>query len=188
MKDFSREHEAELRNTPPRIPIRLADDDDELAILDMCRLMHREQPYHPLNIGKVAAMVRLAIHQGPERRGILGVIGERDHLRAAIFLLIEPIWYSDDWQILEFFNYVRPEYRRQAYAQDLISYAKKCSDQIGLDLTIGVFSNIRTAAKIRLYRRWVPQFGAFFCYAPPNRKPFIDRLAEMTPANKVAAE
>ena len=51
-----------------------------------------------------------------------------------------------------------------------------------------VFSNIRTQAKIRLYRRWLPQFGAFFCYAPPTRKAFIDRLAEMTPVNKVAAE
>lgn len=188
MKDFSREHEGQLRNQPPRLPIRLADDDDELGILEMCKMMHREQPYHPLNIGKVAALVRLAIHQGPERRGILGVIGERDQLKAAIFLLIEPIWYSDDWQLLEFFNYVRPEHRRAGYANDLISYAKRCSDQIGLDLTIGVFSNIRTQAKIRLYRRWVPQFGAFFCYAPPNRKPFIDRLAETEPANKVAAE
>jgi GNAT superfamily N-acetyltransferase len=188
VKEFSRVHEAELRNQPPRQPIRLADDDDELGILEMCKMMHREQPYHPLNIGKVAALVRLAIHQGPERRGILGVIGERDHLKAAIFLLIEPIWYSDDWQLLEFFNYVRPEYRRQAYAQDLIAYAKRCSDQIGLDLTVGVFSNIRTAAKIRLYRRWLPPMGAFFCYAPPNRKPFIDRLAEMPTANSVAAE
>ena len=118
MKDFSREHENELRSTPPRIPIRLADDDDELGILDMCRLMHREQPYHSLNIGKVAAMIRLAIHQGPERRGILGVIGERHNLKAGIFLLIEPIWYSDDWHLLEFFNYVKPEYRRLGFATE----------------------------------------------------------------------
>lgn len=188
MKEFSRVHEAELRNQPPRMPIRLADDDDELGILEMCRMMHREQPYHPLNISKVAALVRLAIHQGPERRGILGVVGERDRLKAAIFLLIEPIWYSDDWQLLEFFNYVRPEHRREGFAADLIAYAKRCADQINLDLTVGVFSNVRTQAKIRLYRRWLPPMGAFFCYAPPGRKPFEQRLSEMPPANSVAAE
>jgi GNAT superfamily N-acetyltransferase len=188
MKEFSREHEAELRKTAPRLPIRLADEQDELGILDMFKMMHAEQPYHPLNLGKVAAMVRLAIRPGSERRGLLGIIGDRHDLKAGIFMLIDPIWYSDDWQLLEFFNFVRPEYRRLGFAQDLIAYAKRCSDQIGLDLTVGVFSNIRTEAKIRLYRRWLPPMGAFFCYAPPNRKPFVDRIADPQPANRVAAE
>ena len=188
MKDFSREHEAELRNQPPRTPIRLADEDDELGILDMCKMNHAEQPYHSLDIGKVAAMVRLATHQGPERRGILGVIGSRHDIKAGIFLLIEPIWYSQEHQLLEFFNYVRPEYRRMGFAADLIAYAKYCSDHLGIDLTVGVFSNIRTEAKCRLYRRWLPPMGRFFCYAPPNRKPFIDRIAERPLVNKVAAE
>lgn len=188
MKDFSREHEAELRSTPPRMPIRLADEHDELGVLELCKMTHAEIAYHPLNIGKVAALVRLAIHQGPERRGILGVIGDRHDLKAGIFLLIEPIWYSDDWHLVEFFSFVRPEYRRMGFAQDLIAYSKRCSDQTGLDLTIGVFNNVRTAAKVRLYRRWLPQMGAFFCYAPPNRVEFIKRLKETPSLTSVAAE
>jgi GNAT superfamily N-acetyltransferase len=188
MKDFSRQHEAELRSHPPRTPIRLADEHDELGVLEMCRLMHAEQPYHPLNIGKVAAMVRLAIRQGPERRGILGVIGDRGELKGGIFLLIDPIWYSDDWQLLEFFNFVRPEYRRLGFANDLLSYAKQCSDHIGLDLTVGVFSTVRTQAKIRLYRRWFPQVGAFFLHAPPNRQPVMDRIAAASSPPRKAAE
>ena len=185
---FSRVHEAELRNNAPRVPIRLADEHDELGILDMCQRFHEEQPYHPLNISKVAALVRLAIRSGPERRGILGVIGERHNLKAGIFLLIEPIWYSDDWHLLEFFNYVKPEYRRLGFAKDLIAYAKSCADQIGIDLTIGVFVNHRTEAKVRLYRRWLPQMGAFFSYAPPNRVEFIKRLKETPSATSIAAE
>jgi GNAT superfamily N-acetyltransferase len=188
VKEFSREHEAELRDTPPRTPIRLADDDDELGILDMCKMMWSEHPYHPLDLGKVSAMIRLATHQGPERRGILGVIGPRHAIKAGIFLMIEPIWYSQSWQLLEFFNYVRPEHRRMGFAADLIAYAKQCADQINIDLTVGVFSNIRTEAKCRLYRRWLPKMGEFYCYAPPTRKPFIDRIAEVAAANKVAAE
>lgn len=176
----------------PRVPIRLADEHDELAILDLCRSMWEEQPYHPLNLAKVAAHVRLAIRPGPDRRGILGVIGDRGDLKGAIFLLIDPIWWSDDWQLLEHFNYVRPEYRRMGFAQDLIAYAKSCSDQLGIDLTVGVFSTVRTEAKIRLYRRWIPQVGAFFMHVPPQRKPLVDRIAETErlarqPANSVAA-
>lgn len=188
MKEFSRAHEAELRNRPPRLPIRLADEHDELNILDMCKMMWAEQPYHPLDLGKVAAHVRLAIRQGPERRGVLGVIGERHDLKAAIFMLIDSIWYSSDWQLLEHFSYVKPEYRRLGFAADLIAYAKQCSDQIGIDLTVGVFSTIRTEAKCRLYRRWLPKVGEFYCYAPPNRPSLADRLANMVPVNKAAAE
>lgn len=188
MKEFSREHETELRATPPKAPIRMADEHDEMEILAMCQMIHAEQPYHPLNMSKVAAMVRLAIQPGPGRRGIMGVIGPRHDLKGAIFLMIDPIWYSDDWQILEFFNYVKPEYRRLGFAQDLIAYAKQCSDQLGLDLTVGVFSNVRTEAKCRLYRRWIPKIGEFFCYTPPSRPSLAQRLLGMTPANTIAAE
>ena len=187
-REFSRIHEAELRTKPPRMPIRLADEHDEFGVLELCRMMHAEIAYHPLNISKVAAMIRLAIRPGPERRGILGVIGDRGDLKAGIFLLIEPIWYSDDWQLMEFFNYVKPGYRRMGFAHDLISYAKQCADQTKLDLFIGVFNNVRTEAKCRLYRRWIPKAGEFFYYAPPTRVPFAKRLDAMTPANNVAAE
>ena len=188
MKDFSREHEGQLRNQPPRMPIRLADEEDEFGILELVKMLHAEIAFHPLNLPKVSAMISLAIRPGPERRGILGVIGDRHDLKAAIFLMIEPIWYSDDWHLMEFFNYVRPEYRRMGFAADLISYAKGCSDRIGIDLFVGVFNNVRTEAKVRLYRRWLPPMGAFFCYAPPNRMPMHQRLEALAPANKVAAE
>lgn len=187
-REFSRIHEGELRNKPPKAPIRMADEHDELGVIEMCKMIHAEQPYHPLNLGKVSAMIRLAIRPGPERRGILGVIGGRHDLKAGVFLLIDPIWYSDDYQLLEFFNYVKPEYRRMAFAQDLIAYAKQCSDQIGLDLTVGVFSTIRTEAKCRLYRRWLTKVGEFYLHTPPSRPTIAQRLAEMTPANSVAAE
>lgn len=166
--------------------IRMADEHDEFEIFKLCAMMHEEQPYHPLSWDKVVPMIHLATRR---ERGIIGVIGDRHDLKAAIFLLIEPIWYSEDWQLLEFFNYVRPDARKSTYASDLIRYAKKCSDDLGLDLTIGVFSNIRTDAKIRLYSRLVPKMGAFFCYSPPSRPSFKQRLLDvLEPANAVAAE
>jgi GNAT superfamily N-acetyltransferase len=169
----------------PEAKIALAGPQYEHEIFKLCRLMHAEQPYHPLNMNKVATMVRLATQPNEQRRGIVGVIGEPDHVRAAIFLMIDPIWYSDDWQLLEFFNYVRPEYRKTPYATAMLKYAKSCADTLGIDLTIGVFSNIRTEGKCRLYRRQVPKLGEIFCYAPPNRKAFYKRLEEASP---IAAE
>ena len=146
--------------------IRLADEHDEFEIFKLCSLMHSEQPYHPLSWDKIVPMIRLATAR---QRGIIGVIGERHDLKAAIFLVLEPIWYSDDWQLLEFFNYVREDARRSNFAKELIGYARTCADSLGVDLTVGVFSNIRTEAKCRLYRRVLPKFGEFFCYSPPAR-------------------
>lgn len=172
------------------LDIRMADEHDEFEIFKLCSLMHSEQPYHPLAWDKIVPMVRLATQKTPERRGIIGCIGERHDLKAAIFLLLEPIWYSDDWQLLEFFNYVREDARRSNYAKQLIKYAKGCADNIGVDLTIGVFSNVRTAEKCRLYSRLVPKMGEFFCYSPPARIAAMEQAWRevSAPAASVAAE
>jgi hypothetical protein len=172
---------------PPRdlSHVRLAGEADEMSIFNLCSLMHAEQSYHPLAWPKIAAMIRLATQR---TRGIIGVIGEPHDLKAAIFMVIEPIWYSDDWQLLEYFNYVRPDARKSHYAQDLLAYGKRCADEIGLDFTCGVFSNIRTEAKCRLYGRMLPKIGEFFTYRPAKQTMDLVRLQQAPPANSVAAE
>jgi len=152
-----------------KTPVRMADQWDEPQLLDMWQQMHAEQPYHPSDISKVSAMFRLAIMPTDDRRGIIGVIGERHHLVAAIFLMLDPIWYSQDWHLIEYFNYVRPEARKSTYARDLIAYGIECSESIGIDLTMGVFSNIRTEAKCRLYDRQLERMGAFYRHVPTSK-------------------
>jgi len=183
-KEFSRQHETELRAHPPRVPVRLATDEDELGVIELFKMMHAEQPYHRMSLPKVAAMIRLATHQGPERRGIIGVIGPAHDLKAGVFLLMEQPWYSEEWFLAEYFTYVRLEYRRFSFAGDLIGYAKACSNSLNMDLSVGVFSNIRTEAKCRLYRRWMPKIGEFFLHVPPSRQPLMDRIAGL----RIAAE
>lgn len=176
--------------SPDLSHIRLADEHDEFEIFKLCALMHEEQPYHPLSWDKVCPMVRMATRR---ERGIIGVIGERHDVKAAVFLLLDPIWYSEDWQLLEFFNYVRPDARRSNYAKDLIRYAKRCAEDLKVDLTMGIFSNVRTEAKCRLYRREMTKFGEFYCFRPAalGNWPNVvnaQALAEAQPANAVAAE
>jgi hypothetical protein len=178
-------------NTRPPAPpkdlshIRLAGEGDEMQIFNLCSLMHAEAGLHPLAWPKVAAMVRLATQR---TRGIIGVIGEPHNLLAAIFMVIEPIWYSDDFQLLEYFNYVRPDARKSHFAQDLLAYGKRCADDLGIDFLCGVLSNKRTEAKCRLYQRVMPKVGEFYCYRPENQAAELVRLSLTPSANQVAAE
>lgn len=143
--------------------VRLAGLDDEVGLLNLCRLMHAEQGSHPLNWPKVIAMMRRATMR---QVALAGVIGPSDDIKAGILILLDPVWYSDECQLLEVFNFVREDSRRSDYAKRMIEFAKKCADELDVDLTIGVLSNIRTEAKVKLYARQVPEAGRFFIYSP----------------------
>lgn len=145
--------------------VRIAGPDDEEPIFQMCVALHTENGQHPLNLDKARQVIR----KGTEARGaIIGVIGPTSDIRGVVYLLLDPIYYSDDYQLLELFLYVRPD-RRMAglrYARALIEFAKSCADRMQMDLTIGVISNIRLKAKARLYGQLLPKGGEFFIYSP----------------------
>jgi hypothetical protein len=162
--------------------IRLAGEADEMQIFSLCSLMNAEVGLHQLNWPKVAAMIRLATQRV---RGIIGVIGEPHDIKAAIFMVIEPVWYSDEFSLMEYFTYVRPDARRSTYATDLLAYGKRCGDELHIDFVAGVFSTKRTEAKCKLYRRIMPKVGEFFRYHPQEE---TTPLAHLSPANHLAAE
>lgn len=97
-------------------------------------------------------------------RTILGVIGSKGDLRGGLMVFIGEPWYSHRPVLQELFNFVHPEHRKSNYANDLIDYGKHLSDKLQMPLNIGVISNIRTEAKVRLYRRKLNYVGAFFNY------------------------
>jgi hypothetical protein len=74
--------------------------------------------------------------------------------------------------LLELSLFCHPDARRSTYAKQLMTFAKKAAEGLSLDLTIGVFHNQRTEAKIRLYRRqFGDQIGAYFCFRPSSAQP-----------------
>jgi hypothetical protein len=83
-----------------------------------------------------------------------------------VLMTIDAIWYSPDYQLLELTNFVHPDHRRNRYAKQLINFAKTVSDNLGIDLMIGIVSNKRTEAKIRLYQRQLQPVGAYFIHHP----------------------
>ena len=139
---------------------------DESGIMALLVQNHAENGQHEFCEPKVRQMVRRALYQ---QGGIIGVIGPSSDIRSSICLLIDEVWYSEERQILELWNYVRQDSRRSDYAKKMIEFAKKCADGLELDLTIGVLSDKRMEAKIRLYQRQLPKAGAFFIHHGKKR-------------------
>ena len=103
------------------------------------------------------------------QRGAVGVIGSKvgGPLEGAILLNIGPVWYSAEPVLEEKAIYVDPEFRaaKGGRARKLAEFAKVMAENLELPLAIGVWSNERTKAKIRLYERtFGPPAGVYFLY------------------------
>ena len=134
-------------------PVRFADPCDYEDLLSLCSKLWAENGLFNVSDEKVRQM--LAGHY--ERKGgIIGVIGAPGELQGAVSLTMSQMWYSEQWLLKELFCFVLPEYRRSTNAKHLIQFAQKCAVDIGVPLIMGIISNERTEAKVRLYCR---QFG-----------------------------
>lgn len=100
--------------------------------------------------------------------GICGIIGKPGGLiEGTVLLRIGTPWYSSSSTIEEKAIFVHPQYRsaKGGRAARLCEFSKRVSDELGLPLTIGVLSNARTAAKIRMYSRIMGEpTGAYWVY------------------------
>ena len=148
--------------------------------MELCRMLHEENGLFAMSEDKVRKMTRIALTRQvtPECRhpALIGVIGGPNNLEGCICLQITQMFYTDDWHLGELWNFVRPEARKSAHANALLDFAKQCSEQVGLPLVIGVISNTRTEAKVRLYERRFPKVGAFFVHNVTT-SPAIDQKA-----------
>ena len=101
-------------------------------------------------------------------RGVVGIIGkEGAQVEGAILLRIGTMWYSDLEVLDEKAIFIHPEYRsaKGGRARKLCEFAKQVADSLGIPPVIGVLSNHRTEAKVRLYeRQFGKSCGAFWLY------------------------
>ena len=141
--------------------VRLAAPKDEEKILDLLMLMHEENGLFEMDNDSVREMVRKVLNR---ENGIIGVIDGEEEIEAAVCLVIDKLWYAKTWCLNDVFNFVAPKYRRSTRAKSLISFAKSYSDQVGIPLLMGIVSNVRTEAKIKLLERQLQKAGAFFIY------------------------
>lgn len=152
------------------LPVRKAIGDERDEILSILKQNHSENGQFTLSFNKVTDIVDRAFR---DEGAIIGVIKGNTKIEALILMVISQFWYTDDWGIEELVNYVLPDCRRSTHAKDLIEFGKRCSDELGIPLTIGIVSNERTRAKMELYRRRLGEpVGGYFIYPRPKENEY----------------
>lgn len=100
--------------------------------------------------------------------GLVGIIGNKgEKIEGAVLLRVSKMWYSEQDVLEEKAIFIHPEYRsaKGGRARRLVDFSKEVSDYLKIPLIIGVLSNHRTEAKVRLYeRQFGKASGAFFLY------------------------
>lgn len=141
--------------------VRMAEPADRARLHDLMILLHGENGLFSISPSKVDAMLDRYYNR---ERTMIGVIGDVGDPVAAIYLEITQVVYSDDWMLCEQFAFVHPDHRRSHHARQLIAYAKTAADALKLPLMIGILSNKRTEAKMRLYDEMLPRAGGYYVY------------------------
>ncbi len=157
--------------------VRIAGVADKEEVFRLFRQAHQENGIMPYDLSRVDWWImRMLMPEsipawdtGP--RGVIGVIGEPDHIEGAAFLVIGHIWYATKPHIEELAIYVDPQYRRPikgriGHHRALIEWMKEQSVMTGLPLFSGIMTTHRTEAKVKLYERMLPKVGAVFRFDP----------------------
>lgn len=152
--------------------VRIAKPQDEQPIFDMLVKLHEENSLFKMNPEKVWKQIRRATQ--PDIRigdvGVIGVIDGKTGLEGSVGMYADTDWYTDEFKMSELWTFVLPEFRRSAHAKNLIEFGKWACLRLKVPYCTGIISNIRTEAKVRLYRRQLDYYGAFFYYNLPKSK------------------
>ena len=145
--------------------VRVGEPGDVHPMMDLAMQACDENGFVDPNPQKLLAEIWTALNL---EDGLVGIIqDESDKLEGAILLRIGTMWYSDTPVLEERAIFIHPNYRsaKGGRARRLCEFSKKTADTLGLPLIIGVLSNHRTEAKVRLYeRQFGKPSGAFFLY------------------------
>lgn len=154
-----------MSNETEELEIRIATPEDMDQVMQLAFMAAEENGFIEPNTDRLVNEVWAALNQ---QSGLCAAIGKPGGMiEGGVLLRIGQMWYSDAPVLEERVIFIHPEYRNAAggRASKLCDFSKKVADSLGIPLLIGVLSNHRTAAKIRLYeRQFGKQSGAFFLY------------------------
>jgi hypothetical protein len=145
--------------------VRIGTPEDVHDMMDLALKACDENGFVEPNPKKLLAEIWPALNLD---HGLVGIIqDDGGKLEGAILLRIGTMWYSDSYVLEEKAIFVDPDCRsaKGGRARRLCEFSKRTADSLGMPLIIGVLSNTRTEAKIRLYeRQFGKPSGAFFLY------------------------
>lgn len=103
---------------------------------------------------------REALYRATEGRGgAVGIVRHEGKIIGSIGLDISPQWNSKEWVCAE-----RWCFSRNAVGSPLLQFAKWYAADIGVPLVGGVIQRHKTEAKLRFFRRHLPQVASLFLY------------------------
>jgi hypothetical protein len=153
-----------LNEIAEELGIRVGAPDDVHEVMDLALTACEENAFVEPNPTRLLGDIWPALNLD---RGIMGLIGPQTALEGLVLLRIGKMWYSDEDVVEEKAIFIYPEFRnaKGGRARRLCEFSKKVADSLEIPLIIGVLSNHRTAAKVKLYeRQFGPSAGAFFLY------------------------
>jgi hypothetical protein len=156
------------------VTVRAGVPEDIHKCMDLAQKMAIENSFVDVSPEKVLQEIWSALNLD---HGIVGVIENSSNvIEGMILLRIGKIWYSDADVLEEKFVFIDYEFRKAkgGRASRFCEFAKKTADAMGLPLLIGVLSNQRTKAKVRLYsRQFGEPAGAVFLHNARTKGPLI---------------
>lgn len=146
-------------------PIRIATPEDVHDIMELALIGLEENGFVEPRPDRLLQEIWPALNL---IKGVVGVIQkEGQKPEGAVLLRVGTMWYSDDEVLEEKAIFIHPDFRsaKGGRARRLVEFSKQVSNELGIPLIIGVLSNHRTEAKVRLYeRQFGKPVGAFFLY------------------------
>lgn len=147
------------------LSVRVGTPEDLDGMMDLARRATDENAFVQPDTEKLLGEIWSGLNR---QNGIVGIIGEAGKpFEGTIILTIGELWYSKEMVLEERAVFVAPEFRnaKGGRARKLCEFAKEAANELGIPLTIGVLSNSRTEAKIRLYQRMFGEpAGVYFLY------------------------
>lgn len=143
------------------LTVRVGTPDDIHDVMELAVMGAEENGFLKPSPTKLLFDVWPALHRDG---GIMGIVSQgRDKPIGAVLLKVVTPWYSDAKALEERAIYVHPDYRAggqhkqtgkgSGVAVRLMEFAKQVATGMNMPLMIGVLSNDRTEAKVRLYER-----------------------------------
>jgi N-acetylglutamate synthase-like GNAT family acetyltransferase len=152
--------------TDDTLQIRLATTEDMSEVMRLAITACEENAFLNASAAALAKEIWPALAGD---HGLCPVIGRPGgEIEGLALLRIGAMWYAPDEVVLEEkCIFIYPQFRaaKGGRARRLVEYSKHAADVLGVPLIVGIMSNTKTEAKVRLYRRILGEpSGAFWLH------------------------
>lgn len=146
--------------------VRMAEPADEDSLVSFLKSIADDLPFE-IDEDEAREQIHIVLNPNgkiPPLPTIIGVVGNVGDVEASMGLMLQKFVCSKSWYLGDLWCGVRPDKRKSSVHKDLLIWANGVSKKMGIPLVTGVFSTVRTAAKIKLYERrlGIPVGGYFF--------------------------